>query len=120
MGDKGVGELAGIGEVLGKRLTDKGYDKVRFKLLSSHLSQRPRNRTETEPNSTELTDSSYVVLAGVRRARPVPALQEEQHSLLRLAQRGVERQRQTVQRLCQLLERMVRRAPVMHLSCALL
>ncbi|CAK8680470.1 barrier-to-autointegration factor-like [Clavelina lepadiformis] len=28
MGEKGVREIAGIGEVLGKRLTDKGYDKA--------------------------------------------------------------------------------------------
>ena len=28
MGDKLVTELAGIGEVLGKRLTDASYDKV--------------------------------------------------------------------------------------------
>ena len=29
MADKAVTELAGIGEVLGKRLSEKGYDKVR-------------------------------------------------------------------------------------------
>lgn len=28
MGEKGVGELAGIGEKLGGRLSEKGYDKA--------------------------------------------------------------------------------------------
>ena len=28
MGEKGVMQLAGIGEALGKRLEDKGFDKV--------------------------------------------------------------------------------------------
>ena len=31
MGDKEVSALAGIGPVLGKRLTDKGFDKVIYK-----------------------------------------------------------------------------------------
>lgn len=30
MGEKSVNALAGIGEVLGKRLEEKGFDKVRF------------------------------------------------------------------------------------------
>lgn len=30
MGEKPVTDLAGIGEVLGKRLSSKGYDKVRI------------------------------------------------------------------------------------------
>ncbi|KYO44180.1 barrier-to-autointegration factor isoform A [Alligator mississippiensis] len=29
MGEKPVGSLAGIGEVLGKKLAEKGFDKVR-------------------------------------------------------------------------------------------
>ena len=32
MGEKEVFELAGIGEVLGNRLKDKGFDKVRVKV----------------------------------------------------------------------------------------
>ena len=28
MGEKGIKEVAGIGDVLGRRLTDAGYDKV--------------------------------------------------------------------------------------------
>lgn len=34
MGDKSVTDLAGIGEVLGKRLSNKGYDKVGFDFFS--------------------------------------------------------------------------------------
>lgn len=38
MGDKGVNELAGIGEVLSKRLEAKGFDKVNiFHLLLHQL-----------------------------------------------------------------------------------
>lgn len=37
MGEKGVKELAGIGEVLGKKLEDKNFDKVSmFLLLKCH------------------------------------------------------------------------------------
>lgn len=34
MGEKPVMALAGIGEVLGKRLEDKGFDKVTWFLIS--------------------------------------------------------------------------------------
>lgn len=34
MGEKPVGTLAGIGDVLGKRLEDKGFDKVSFRPLN--------------------------------------------------------------------------------------
>ena len=36
MGEKAVTELAGIGEVLGKRLTDKGFDKA-YVVLGQYL-----------------------------------------------------------------------------------
>lgn len=40
MGEKSVNALAGIGEVLGKRLEDKGFDKVRFtKMFHINCSQ---------------------------------------------------------------------------------
>jgi len=40
MGEKSVNALAGIGEVLGKRLEDKGFDKVRFtKMFHNYCSQ---------------------------------------------------------------------------------
>lgn len=34
MGDKPVMALAGIGEVLGKRLEEKGFDKVRYPICN--------------------------------------------------------------------------------------
>lgn len=41
MGDKGVNELAGIGEVLSKRLEAKGFDKVNiFLFFKCHLKFR--------------------------------------------------------------------------------
>lgn len=36
MGEKSVMALAGIGEVLGKRLEDKGFDKVTFSVVFPH------------------------------------------------------------------------------------
>lgn len=33
MGDKPVTDLAGVGEVLGKRLTENGYNKVYYYIL---------------------------------------------------------------------------------------
>lgn len=37
MGEKDIREVAGIGEVLGKRLTDSGYDKVCLSILLLHI-----------------------------------------------------------------------------------
>ena len=41
MGDKEVTELAGIGPVLGTRLTEKGFDKVSHRLGSYSLKSYP-------------------------------------------------------------------------------
>lgn len=36
MGDKPVTDLAGVGEVLGKRLIAAGFDKVRLRFIVNH------------------------------------------------------------------------------------
>lgn len=48
MGEKSVNALAGIGEVLGKRLEEKGFDKVRFtKMFHIYRSQPFAHESDT-------------------------------------------------------------------------
>lgn len=97
MGEKPVTELAGIGEVLGKRLTNKGYDKVGI-IVSDQCQRWLLNQN--------------LLLAGICRARPVPGAEEERGIVCRMAQGRGECQHKAGQGLFPVSHRMVRAIPL--------
>ena len=104
MGDKSVTELAGIGEVLGKRLDAKGFDKVclpplQLLILNGLIAIMVSNRP-------------LVFLTGLRRSRSVFGTEKEPGTICRVAERNCLRKREASQRLLLLSDRMVRSVPV--------
>lgn len=92
MGEKPVTDLAGIGEVLGKRLSAKGYDKVCKLMLSTLMCHL-------------LTSNCS---SGVCRPRPVPGAEEERRAVCRVAKGRGKCQHQTGERLFPVFDRVVR------------
>ena len=89
MGEKPVTDLSGIGEVLGKKLEDQGFDKVRRRFNFMVLQMLKR---VTEFHASKFISRPFSTLStGLRGAGSVLATEEERRAVLQLAQGDVRR-----------------------------
>lgn len=85
MGDKPVTDLAGIGEVLGKRLDGKGFDKVCY-LYNMYI-------------EFDLIDCTSNHLTGICHIGSVPGSEEKRRIVSRMVERDVSSKLEASQRL---------------------
>lgn len=118
MSDKPVTDLAGIGDVLGKRLSSKGFDKVNknvwfhFIFFANFiriffLAKSRRVRFQCKQRLISHDFFSVALFSGIRRPWSVSCAQEEPRPLRRLAERLRRGELQTSRRLLPMLERLV-------------
>lgn len=107
MGDKPVTELAGVGDVLGQRLEDAGFDKVRS---HSHPASGCGTPTPCSPNGHRYANQSQVT--GIHCVGPVPGAEEGRGPVQGVDEGDLQRQLQTGSGLLSVPERLVRRVLV--------